>query len=424
MSSTALMYETVEFESLDIAVGSLMDYHGNLMIRHGLDKYFLLSVSRGQLQLKAQGWIGLVPLSEEVWVKIIPRVRIGNLEHMLVTAGLVPDFVKGSYRQLSGHRDTWQLFRDLIVRGFSRAAAGVLREGIPRSVERELGGSANPRGRLDFAKTRSLWAKGQVHKAGHRYPVVNTDTVPNRFIKSGAKVALYYLSSEDKGAQTEEINCVRYLLHSLHGVRDETTREWATVNDAAIRKIGEVRPAYAAVIQLSKLLLTATGPDVARELRRGILDSFVFDMALVFENYIREALKKEPTFYRGGLRLCDGNDTHLGDLFREGNSNALKPDYAITSGGTVWFVGDAKYKPKAKEADRYQVISHAVALGATRAALILPAVRKGGVHFLGTVGPNPAVELYEIRVNLGAEDIGAEEERLKEAVVRAAGLSN
>jgi len=69
-------------------------------------------------------------------------------------------------------------------------------------------------------------------------------------------------------------------------------------------------------------------------------------------------------------------------------------------------IGDVKYKEKTKEADRYQVIAHALSVKCNKAVLVYPAtqgVEKGLVR-IGSIGPNSSeIELFEYGFDLNGE---------------------
>ena len=71
---------------------------------------------------------------------------------------------------------------------------------------------------------------------------------------------------------------------------------------------------------------------------------------------------------------------------------------------------DAKYKDKATESDRYQIISHALSFGANKAILVMPLSERSASGLLrqGRIG-EPGIEIYEYYFNLENEDLESEE---------------
>jgi 5-methylcytosine-specific restriction endonuclease McrBC regulatory subunit McrC len=145
--------------------------------------------------------------------------------------------------------------------------------------------------------------------------------------------------------------------------------------------------------------------------------SFIINLEDVFEKYVRNALRAFARTSRPDLIVKDGNSEGRGYLFHDSRALEVRPDIVVARGQKNCVVADVKYKPRTTEADRYQIISHSLALGATSAVSVLPAgegptglIRKGQIYDAG------GLQLFEYYMPLEG-NLVAEEERLAKEIL-------
>ena len=120
----------------------------------------------------------------------------------------------------------------------------------------------------------------------------------------------------------------------------------------------------------------------------------------------------------GRVATVDGNKKrHQLPLFVDNNKYKTKPDLIVKDQRGTLMIGDAKYKKKPSEEDRYQIISHALAYGVNKAILIYPLPPRGehsGLKRLGNIGHHNSIEVYEFYFDLSG-DLSASDQQLKTA---------
>src|SRR5690606_21502506 len=80
-----------------------------------------------------------------------------------------------------------------------------------------------------------------------------------------------------------------------------------------------------------------------------------------------------------------------------------KPNFILKRGKDVLAIGETKYKQKLEEQDRYQVISHVVASGASIGIWISPAGAEdvSGMEYIGTIATG--ANFYHYRLNVSSD---------------------
>ena len=104
------------------------------------------------------------------------------------------------------------------------------------------------------------------------------------------------------------------------------------------------------------------------------------------------------------IQVIDGNN-HQGYLFQDTGRYKTKTDIVFRGNKKdVIGLGEVKYKPKLKEADRYQIISHVTAANAPIGILFIPANEQEsqGPERLGRLATG--AQFFSYRVNI-QEDI-------------------
>lgn len=142
------------------------------------------------------------------------------------------------------------------------------------------------------------------------------------------------------------------------------------------------------------------------------LPSFLFNLEDIFERFIRQtflqALREKK------IAVLDGNK-HQGKLFEDSKVYLTKSDLIFRRGKKdVIGLGEVKYKPKIKEADRYQIISHVTAAKAPLGILFSPA-NEGESQRLDRLGRlATGAHFYHYRVNIQGDIKAAQAQMVKD----------
>jgi len=115
------------------------------------------------------------------------------------------------------------------------------------------------------------------------------------------------------------------------------------------------------------------------------LPSFLFSLDQIFENFVRNEFS--VALSKTKFRVTDGNKSeNQSPLFKDNKTFPIKPDLIIKHGRKIVALGEVKYKPKVKEGDRYQLISHVTATESPLGLWISPTLNENSsLDFVGTL---------------------------------------
>jgi 5-methylcytosine-specific restriction enzyme subunit McrC len=150
------------------------------------------------------------------------------------------------------------------------------------------------------------------------------------------------------------------------------------------------------------VLLGYTNVGFAYDAQGNEMPSFLFCLDDIFESFVRNVIR--AGYREKKISVTDGNlNRNQRPLFRDNSIYPIKPDAIIRKKKQVLAIAEVKYKPDIEEKDRYQVISHAVALGAPIAFWISPAlsVAEAGLKYVGSI--STGTKFYHYRLNLDGD---------------------
>lgn len=415
------VYEATERSPLAIPVKEVMNAQGEFEFVPGVkDKgYFDIDYRKNELVLIAGKYIGQVPLTDGVTIHVTPKVALNNLARIIGVANQplrCLDFFRRKYRLEGDASASLQeaIARSLIASLRELDAEGVYRQYMPR--KETLGGL---RGRISIADfvARNL-PRGQVASLPCEYFLLTADTVLNRVIKR----AIYELGvalAAIPGTKREVLQQLGYFFDQFTSVGLDFSPYLVEECQAWLAKhqLPELRSYYQDVLDVCFIVLAGAGLEVIDKHGERGMHSVLVDLEVAFEEYLRVVLAEAPQLRAGGIRLLNGNTDGKQPLFSNTNKYEAKPDFVLRLGDVCLCIGDAKYKTKLEEKDRYQLITHAVSYGAPRCFLVTPVrddATGSGPEFVGHIGPT---QVYHYSFDLNG-DLKAKEEEFSAWVHR------
>ncbi len=401
--------------------------NGTLDLYPDVIKLFKPVFDRGMPSIQCGGWVGYIPLNDRYALEVSPRVPIGNLERLIGMAAGYSPYVLEKYTRNFSHSDErpdslFDVLADQLLEGFDR----VWENGLLKSYERRQRIGTSPFGRIDPFQTAWRSAKAglptAVSSAFHR----TVDFTPNRIIRFAFEKLLARYYGNRSQSQRRRILRIRQAIARLDDVGRPSRMEMAPDAMASIvRHLPVHHEAYADALMLSQLVISDSGFSIRGNDGIAILPSIIIDMAKVFEAYVRRVL---VDYFNGNVSVAvrDGNNappsgakTVLFDPAEPGVKNVpVTPDIVIEVDGVPLVVIDAKYKPAPKQPERGDV-NQVVLYGArynTERVMLLHAGRAANeppVSLLGGIGP---YQVYNARIDLNADDIENEEQKLAAAI--------
>lgn len=343
-------------------------------------------------RLMALGLIGYLPLTNAVTLNIVPKFPIRNLWEMLEIGGENYANILPVMRRYQMSASTAPI--QMLARSFCYYLRGALSDGFERSYyARQQSGFYRPR--VEFGPTLSrFFSRGNPVDTVSSVFEFGLDSPVNRIIKAAClRIARLIPRGED---WEEERRLIQVALETLQRVQE---REPSNVDFDLDRSVTlRLRAHYSGMLRVYQLLLTGGGIAFTLEPSGKELPSFLFNLDDIFERFIRQ------TFVQGlrpyGIAVLDGNK-HQGRLFEDNRVYPTKSDIIFRlSKKDVIGLGEVKYKPKLKEIDRYQIISHVTASKAPLGILFSPAL-DGESQRLERIGRiTTGAQFYHYRVNI------------------------
>jgi 5-methylcytosine-specific restriction enzyme subunit McrC len=417
-SSKPTLYSCTERQIVPVPPAEFIGPQGKVrLFKEVLSRgYFDIDFRAGQVVLVAGRFVGLIPLNDDIVVEILPKANLADFAHVLEVAGDDPGslhFFERAYLEKQGI----DAFFPLIVQSLLRQLQAVAQEGILKAYTRKSGiHTFKPT--INFSKTlQRVWARGDF---SHSYSDVfefTKDTPFNRLIKYALWFCGRYLATQRKAVKLAEQ--LEFYANLFDTVPLDTQLSFLphVDNVVSMGAIPSFREYYLGIAKVCMLIARN------RSVMAGFSDegtkllSFVINLEKVFEKYVRNVLRAYARNSGSGLTVKDGNVDGRGYLFHDSHGLEVRPDIVIARGQKNHVIADVKYKPRTTEADRYQIISHALALGARSAVSVLPAGEgANGLIRKGQIYDAKGLELFEYYMPLEG-GLAEEEERMAKEIL-------
>lgn len=295
--------------------------------------------------------IGVVQAGSDV-VVVRPKVRIRNLMFLLAFVA-DPD-----HWQEAVDLDDDNSLTEAIAALFVRLASDATARGLLRGYREHADALLTVRGRIDFAemlrRRPGVWLPLEVTFQEH-----DASILENQILQAAVEVlGVLPIVRRDTVRGLQRLRALLTEVEPRAFPADPPAVMWTRLNRH-----------YRAAVELGRLILTGSAVD----LRRGAHPAagITIDMAVVFETFVREALRRALGLTPAQFPDGDGEPpVHLDErrLVR------LKPDLRWWDGDSIRFVGDAKYKIDERgigqDRDIYQLHAYATAHDLPESTLI------------------------------------------------------
>lgn len=406
-----------EFGALQIGVNRLMVDGEIVLDPRIVDRGYLnVSLAKGQVVFRADRYVGLIPVNDHLSIRIRPRALIGNVAQMIVKSGIapvaIPEFSRGYMPKFETGTESEKIYCIPLIGGVEK----ILKIGMMKSyVQVE-----NPpawRGRFLVSDTIKRHRSRNVrYKGEFDYKTLAYGGIENVALKHSLKIVQRWLINQNDRRLTDLLVRAAAALNRMAAVPDSKADFPRLVLEIG-RSAGRLPFQYSYYrdpLWTAYLLLQNELPDMSAD---GFvtLDSLVIDMSKVFESYVRTVLAERAA--PRGWRILDGNLKPF-SFFAGDGTYEVRPDMVVMADGRPLALLDAKYKPDAKETDRYEVLSFMDTIGVSRGAFVCPARPGTASRFMGTTVGGKQLSL--LRFDLAASDIEKEADRFVDNVAKLA----
>lgn len=409
--------EAIERSPITLPISRVMDSAGNFTIVPDVQRkgYFDIDYRHNELVLVAGKFIGQIPLTNDLAIHVRPKVPLTNLARLIGIANAPIHCLEFFRRRYAVVEDGAESIQEGMAKAFVACLKTLDSEGVYREYKLHHESSASPKGRIDFKGyiTTSV-SKGKPLIAPCQYYLLDADTLFNRVIK----LALFKLGKTLSQAKKVNIPLIRqieyfYDLFPAVELDDSDTLIYQLRSELEQKRIPDLRHYYADLVDIALIIVQQGSVDISSRIDGVSMSSFILNLEDTFEKYIRELMFRSVILNQEKIIVSDGNTDARGKLFFDNLLYDAKPDFVIADASGRPIVGDAKYKLKVSEADRYQVITHSLAFDSHVAFIVIPSSDgcSSGAHLVGTVNRQRPISFYEYRFNLASPELSDEESK-------------
>lgn len=379
-----------------------------------------------RLYLRADRWVGHIPLNDRYVLDVDTRVPVENIERILSrTSSRKPEII----RHIHAYRTTPDRPRsllDILTDQFLDALAVVRSDGMLKQYIRRTEISASPIGRIDPYRTAILSKTRGAPTASYSMFARTEDTAPNRIIRLALERLTVDYRRYDANDETGRSARLGNAYAQFDHVGRPTAAELSPMAFARhVDRLPRHRESYVDALRLAYLIIADMGLALRGEGGIAILPAILIDMSNVFENYALSILRR--SLNDGTRAVLDGNiEGDAGAKMRlfepfslETTNPSITPDIVVQSNTQIELVIDAKYKKlKNVLSDRgelNQVVCYGERYNCQKVMLLYPTVspREERITLVGKVGD---IAFYQGFFDLGAEHLNAEEDAFADEV--------
>lgn len=343
-------------------------------------------------ELRVQGLIGLLPLTPELSLNLKTKFPISNFWHMLTIANSACDAFLPITRQYSASNSLAP--HQVLIRSFCFYLKSINTQGIARDYIREKhAGYYKPK--INFGQTvKSYLSRGNDIDVSSDIFSFSSNLTANRYLKSAC---LEFLKIIPTSLNFDE---ERFLLLDSLNTLDRIPYTPLPKNyQVSLSQIPSwIIDSYKNALKVYSIYLGHERIGFSYDPQGSSLPSFIFSLDTIFEDYIRNYLNKD--LFPEEISVKDGNKhKNQKTLFTDNKKFLVKPDLIFQQKKKIIAVGEIKYKPKIDEKDRYQLISHVMAMRAPIGIWISPA--NGEKTTIERVGSTTnGAEFYHCKISL------------------------
>lgn len=391
--------------------------------------YFQVYSRGADLVFQCGGYIGLIPINENVAIEVGPRVKISNLDHILQKADAAHNILTLINRGYGASEEALYLI-DLLADALIKGVEDIMEWGKHKEYGRSIYKGHPRSGRILVKETSQLRAKnpGTVFATTSRFER-SSDNLFNACVRLALEHLIRLLSSDVGSRHNQRLSRLNVAWQGFSEIRNSgSARSVADEVDRRMPYEGLSLP-YLSTLPLANAVLRNYGPSQQNLPPSFLLGSLIFDLAEAFEKYVRVCLAEHCV-----ASVVDGNIAPpMGAkelLFPEAASPLTRnvhktPDVLIRNDhGVAVCVLDVKYKPYSGMPDRTdvnQALTYALAYGTPICGLVYPSSGKAGrVDNFGAVG---GVNFYGFSIALNAPNLALEEKRFADDVCAILGIA-
>lgn len=436
LSNDIVVVECAEYDHIEIDTALWLNEAHQIVLNSEIDGRDILRASfrKGVLRLQATSYVGVIPLNEQVVVRVKPRVPIASLTRMVIETGHEV-LALSAFREYSGRgtADDWAM--DIYTDALLDYVDELLDLGLQRDYQRREGEGHFPHGRLDHTRTMQRFAAhGIPNKAAYSWFERSVDTQLNRCVKAAMEtVHAHLMNTRDKPRKGDRGRLTRLAGQLLAFAEVTDDPDYRFLDDPQVlglTPLPDPRAYYRPVLDLSVLILRGLGIALDLGGEDVTLGSLLIDTNRLFENFVRVSLSKHAARHGWSVEVLDGNTDGKVNLYdvpdplpeplgtpmpalATRDPGKAQPDVVLRAlNGSVPLIAEVKNTAHGKHANAddvlpergevEQAVTYALRYGLPHTLLIHPWIK--GTKGLVYVGRVRSVDVYDYRLDLSSEE--------------------
>jgi 5-methylcytosine-specific restriction enzyme subunit McrC len=409
------IYDTKETKSTAIPISELLT-DGKLDVLQDVQHkaYFNIKLDGNSIILKAGNFIGLIPLNERIAIHVKTKLPFNNLMRVLSIANL--DNQELDLRRYYDPYDPSDYKIDLflhIIKAFAMELRNAQKYGFQKEYQKFSENDFTPRGKILFNKTA---ISNKIHFVG-RLPYLfynlDLDNAENRLIRYTLWIVLSY--GRELKVPSNILHELSYFFRMLQTVPLDKSRRYVPLVRQNILKgvYPTIRHFYVNLLRICLLIICKYIVNVEINGKYVELPSYVFDMSIVFQNYLLRMLGSRL----GINRVVDGNKRRYNKpLFEDSSQPLAEPDLIIRNKHKeTKVIADSKYKESPQRDDFNQLISYCLSYNSQLGLFICPK-SNDGIPTIQYIGNISGIKLSIYYLDMNTEDILTEEQKLADYI--------
>lgn len=369
--------------------------------------------------VSAGAYVGLIPLTEKIWLNIQPRLPVSNIDRVLEIAVRPLSILPASSRTYIVDASRGNSVLAFLLQSLTASVRTIQMQGFYKTYVGEMRYSNHPRGRIDLLRSmRRARVEGKPHSVASTQFEQTSNTPINRVIREALSVALQWLlpvAADDNEAVREGGIALRAIPGTVGAMRFSDIV--AVEREISRSGVPHTRDYYYQAVSTALLILKGKGIELSQIGEDIKLDSFVVNFETMFEDYLRNVLSHHMPSH---LTVKNGNREAKKHLYDDNESREAQPDIVIknTRTGRLLIV-EIKYKPKVDREDINQAVTYGFSFRANKVVLLYLATTpsNSGIRHIGAI---QNLRLSGYRFNLGATTLESEEFALAMALTELA----
>jgi 5-methylcytosine-specific restriction enzyme subunit McrC len=374
-------YEAVAYARWELAEETMALLHATYPTYVDVQPPF---VTGSGWKLTSLGWVGYLPVTENLALSLLPKTPIHNLLRMLEIAYQFDVKWGKSLFEAETIADLYERLAMILA----NCTIARCRQGIYRTYVGNAEELAYVRGRIDVTPlVRQPW-RARLHC---EYEEHTADVEENQLI-------LWTLNCILRSGLCREDHALPHVRHAFRLLQQHSGLQPFPAAACRDRTYSRLNSDYQVIHALCYFFLDHTGP--SHRVGNRLMMPFLVNMAKLFELFVATWLRKHLL---GSLQVLE----HQRYDFHARGGGSFDADLVIrdAESGRALCVMDTKYKvrPSPNSDDVAQVVAYAVAFGAPEAVLIYPSALAANERFV--VG-NVIVRTLAFHLNGDLEQAG------------------